>query len=194
MLIDDVYAPKCEATARSRMEDLKKLALSVLVREAASRLGFANVKPQQLEAILAFCQGKDVFVSLPTGFGKTLIFAVLPSLFNTIRRSTTSIVVVVSPLAALMAEQRKKFIPMGVNAEFLGELQLDQQAISRVLQGKHELVLVSPENLCYNKELRDMLLSRTYQDNLVAFVVDEAHCIKTWLVLWSILMVITILR
>ena len=194
MLIDDVYAPKCEATVRSRMEDLKKLALSVLVREAASRLGFANVKPQQLEAILAFCQGKDVFVSLPTGFGKTLIFAVLPSLFNTIRRSTTSVVVVVSPLAALMAEQRKKFIPMGVNAEFLGELQLDQQAISRVLQGKHELVLVSPENLCYNKELRDMLLSRTYQDNLVAFVVDEAHCIKTWLVLWSILMVITILR
>ena len=134
------------------MEDLSKLALSVLVREAASRLGFTNVKPQQLEAILAFCGGKDVFVSLPTGFRKTLIFAVLPSLFNTIRRSTTSIVVVLSPLAALMAEQRKKFIPMGVNAEFLGELQLDQQAISRVLQGKHELVLVSPENLCYNSE------------------------------------------
>ena len=194
MLIDDVCALKCEATVRSRMEDLKKLALSVLVREAASRLGFANVKPQQMEAILAFCQGKDVFVSLPTGFGKTLIFAVLPSLFNTIRQSTTSIVVVVSPLAALMAEQRKKFIPMAVNAEFLGELQLDQQAISRVLQGNHELVLVSPESLCYNKELRDMLLSRTYQDNLVAFVVDEAHCIKTWLVLWSILMVISILR
>ena len=102
------------------MEDLSKLALSVLVREAASRLGFTNVKPQQLEAILAFCGGKDVLI--PTGFGKTLIFAVLPSLFNTIRRSTTSIVVVLSPLAALMAEQRKKFIPMGVNAEFLGSI------------------------------------------------------------------------
>ena len=60
-----------------------------------------------------------------------------------------------------MAEQRKTFIPMRVNAEFLSELQLDQQAISRVSQGKHKLVLVSPENLCYNKELRDMLLSRT---------------------------------
>lgn len=89
-----------------------------------------------------------------------------------------------------MAEQRKKFIPMGVNVEFLGELQLDQQVISHVLQGKHKLVLVSPENLCHNKELRDILLSRTYQDNLEAFVVDEAHCIKTGLVLWSILIVI----
>ena len=97
MLLDDVCALKCEATVRSRMEDFKKLALSVLVREAASRLGFMNVKPQQMETILAFCQGKDVFVSLPTGFGKTLIFAVLPSLFNTIRQSTTSIVVVESP-------------------------------------------------------------------------------------------------
>ena len=48
----------------------------MLVREATSRLGSPNVKPPQLEAILALCEGKDFCVSLPTGFGKTLIFAV----------------------------------------------------------------------------------------------------------------------
>ena len=65
--------------------------ISLLVREAASRLGFPNVKPHQPEAILAFCEGEDVCVSLPTGFGKTPIFAVLPLLFKTIRRSNTSV-------------------------------------------------------------------------------------------------------
>ena len=65
-------------------QQISPIALSVLVRKVASRLGFVNVKPQQLEAILAFCEGKDVFMSLPSGFRKTLIFAVFPSLFNTI--------------------------------------------------------------------------------------------------------------
>ena len=50
------------------------IALSVLIREAASRKGYANVKPKQLETVLEFGKGKDVFVSLPTGFGKTLIY------------------------------------------------------------------------------------------------------------------------
>ena len=40
---------------------------------------------------MEFCKGKDVFVSLPTGYGKTLIFAVLPSLFNPMRKVTTTI-------------------------------------------------------------------------------------------------------
>ena len=54
----------------------------MLVREAASRIGFPNFKPQQLEAMLAFCKGKDVCVSHPTGFGKMLIFAVPPLVLN----------------------------------------------------------------------------------------------------------------
>ena len=79
MLIDDIYALKCsQPNGRS-----KEISLICAKREAASQLGFASLKSQQLKAILAFCEGKDVFVSLPTGFGKTLIFAVFPSLFNT---------------------------------------------------------------------------------------------------------------
>ena len=162
------------------MEELRILALSVLVRVAVSRLGFRNIKDKQLEAVVNFCQGRDVFVSLPTSYGKTLIYAVLPSLFDIIKRRTSSIVVVVSPLTALMAEQKKRFVPMGVDAEFLGELQTDEGAVKRVVQGQHKLVLLSPEQLCYNKLVREMLLSRVYQDNLSAFVIDEAHCIKTW--------------
>ena len=52
--------------------------------EVATRLGF-SLKDKQLEAILGFMSGKDVFVSLPTGYGKSLIYAViafLPLVFD----------------------------------------------------------------------------------------------------------------
>ena len=42
-------------------------------------------KDKQLEAIKCFCAGHDVFVSLPTGYGKSLIYAVLPLIFDRIK-------------------------------------------------------------------------------------------------------------
>ena len=66
-------------------------------------LGYSQLKPEQHQAIAAFIEGHDVFVSLPTGFGKTLHFAALPGTFDRLKGETKgSIVVVVSPLNALM--------------------------------------------------------------------------------------------
>ena len=48
-----------------------------VILHAVQRLGFADPRPQQMEAIITFMQGKDVFVSLPTGYGKSLIHSVL---------------------------------------------------------------------------------------------------------------------
>ena len=48
--------------------------------EVASRLGF-SLKEKQLEAILGFRSGKDVFISLPKVYGKSLIYAVLSLAF-----------------------------------------------------------------------------------------------------------------
>ena len=47
----------------------------------------------------------------------------------------------------------------------------------KVLNGNVQLVYISPE---MNKTYRSMLLSPQYQKNLVALVIDEAHCVKTW--------------
>ena len=44
-----------------------------------------TLKEKQREAIEGFCSGNDVFVSLPTGYGKSLIFAVLPLVFDKIK-------------------------------------------------------------------------------------------------------------
>lgn len=45
-------------------------------------MGIEELKPKQVEAITTFVSGKDTFVSLPTGYGKSVVFAILPLLFD----------------------------------------------------------------------------------------------------------------
>jgi len=57
------------------------MEFKVALEEAVNELGFQQLKPKQLEAIEAFVIGdKDVFVALPTGYGKSVIYGVLPTL------------------------------------------------------------------------------------------------------------------
>ena len=91
-----------------------------------------------------------------------------------------SIVVCASPLTSLMMDQHSKFVPRGLQAEFVGEIQTDASRKEKVLQGQAQLVFITPENLLENRNYRKMLLSSMYQLKLVAIVVDEAHCVKTW--------------
>ena len=68
--------------------------------KAAQDLGYASLKPEQLQVVACVLLGRNVFgVRLPTGFGKTLCHAVLPSTFDQVYAgSHPSIVLVVSPL------------------------------------------------------------------------------------------------
>ena len=56
--------------------------VTAAVSLAASKLGYSHLKPKQLEVVREFVSGKDVFVSLPTGGGKSLSYVVLPAETN----------------------------------------------------------------------------------------------------------------
>ena len=77
------------------------------VTEAAKELGYPVMKPEQLDVVVAFVQGRDVFAILPTGFGKSLCYACLPGAFDKIskKKQGYSIIVVVTPLLAIMKDQ-----------------------------------------------------------------------------------------
>ena len=91
-----------------------------------------------------------------------------------------SIAVVITPLTALMLDQKERFIQTGLTVEFVGSAQDDGDATEAVLSGKVQLVYISPESVLNNKKFRGMFLREMYQENLVALVVDEAHCVKLW--------------
>ena len=79
--------------------------LDGLILRACQRLGYASIRPNQLKAIRSFMEGNDVFVILSTGSGKSVCFSVLPFAFDDFFQRDGSIVVVVSPLIALMKDQ-----------------------------------------------------------------------------------------
>ena len=56
----------------------------------------------------------------------------------------------------------------------------DKNIKDDIFKGKYQLVLISPELLMTNLYWREMMRTDVYQKYLVAFVVDEAHCIIKW--------------
>ena len=80
-----------------------------------------------------------------------------------------------------MMDQRSKFAQMGISTEFVAE-HSDPNSVKRVLNGQVQLAYISPESKVVNAKYRSMLLSPIYKKNLMAFVVDEVHCIKAWYV------------
>ena len=156
-------------------------SISAAITDSMSLVGVEEPKKEQSQAIRSFVSGRDVFVALPTGYGKSFCYALLPLVFDRLRAAThKSIVICVSPLTALMADQREKFTTKGIAAEFVGELQQDINAMDNVRTGQCQLVYISPESILRNPQWREMLLTSAYKENLVGLVIDEAHCITKW--------------
>lgn len=82
-------------------------AIVEAAKAAARVLGYIQMKSEQLQVVESFVKGNDVFGVLPTGFGKSLCYACLPLVFDKLLQKPhgSSIVMVVSPLVAIMKDQ-----------------------------------------------------------------------------------------
>ena len=160
-----------------------EVSIEETISTAVKAMGYSSLTAKQEEVVRAFAKGIDVFVSLPTGSGKSLCYCILPLVFDSLRRRTeqSSIVVVVSPLVALMKDQVRGLEMRKIKAVYVGDCE-DDKAVADICEGKFQIVYISPESLLTDARWRDMLLSPVYRDNLVGLVVDEAHCVKKWYV------------
>ena len=67
---------------------VKNTSLKDAANWAAMKLGYARgMKEEQLEVVVAFLSGSDVFAVLPTGLGKSICYACLPFVFERLKRS-----------------------------------------------------------------------------------------------------------
>ncbi len=145
-----------------------------LSTELKKYFGFDSFKGQQEKIIETLLEGKDVFVLMPTGGGKSLCYQ-LPALMQ------EGTVIVVSPLIALMKNQVDALRGMSDNEGIAHVLNSSlnktqtKQVMEDVQSGITKLLYVAPESL--NKDENVAFLS---QVPISFFAIDEAHCISEW--------------
>ncbi|EAU89723.2 DNA helicase [Coprinopsis cinerea okayama7 len=150
-----------------------------VMQQLKNVFGLDSFRKNQLEAVLSAMDGKDTFVLMPTGGGKSLCYQ-LPAVCTSGPRRGVSIVV--TPLVALMNDQvgqlTKKY---RVNAVLWNaDNQASSEHITALNQGQIALLYVTPEKLVESNRAKD-IFKRLYESGLLArFVIDEAHCISTW--------------
>lgn len=133
--------------------------------------GYSQFRGNQEIVIQNIMAGKNTFVIMPTGAGKSLCYQ-LPALMQ------EGTAIVISPLIALMKNQVDQLNAFGVNARFLnstltkGEM---NNVKKQTLAGEVKLLYVAPESL--TKEENVEFLKKA---NISFAAVDEAHCISEW--------------
>src|SRR5437016_14200995 len=133
--------------------------------------GYDEFRPLQREIIQDALAGRDVFVLMPTGGGKSLCFQ-LPAL------TRDGLTIVVSPLISLMKDQVDALQTSGIPATYLNSTVDREEAKARwrgLHRGEYRLLYVAPERL-----MLDTFLERALNWNIAQFAIDEAHCISEW--------------
>ena len=111
----------------------------MVLLQVCQKFGITELNPLQKEAIASFVIKKgDVFVNLPTGFGKSLIYQALPLIFDVLLEAPGHIIAVISPLVNLMKDQVEKLTSLGIPAATLSEI--DEEKAKGVEKGVFSIV------------------------------------------------------
>ena len=144
---------------------------SQLVEALKKYFGYNTFRGKQEAVVKNVLDGKNTFVIMPTGAGKSLCYQ-LPAVM------LEGTALVISPLIALMKNQVDQLQAFGIEAGFLNSSMNrgDYDAVKqKVLNQELKLLYVAPESLV-KEEFIDFL-----QQARVSFMaVDEAHCISEW--------------
>jgi ATP-dependent DNA helicase RecQ len=172
MTKDTIQVPFMEQSIPIREMMQVEPTVQVTLKERLKEIfGYSQFRGDQETIILNILAGRNTFVIMPTGAGKSLCYQ-LPAIVS------EGTAVVISPLIALMKNQVDQLNAFGINAQFLNST-LTKAEMNKVkketLNGTLKLLYIAPESLTKEENLD--FLKRA---NISFVAIDEAHCISEW--------------
>jgi ATP-dependent DNA helicase RecQ len=138
--------------------------------------GYDSFRLGQRQVIENALQNRDQMVVMPTGGGKSICFQ-LPALLK------PGLMIVVSPLIALMQDQVELLRDNGIAATFINSSLSREELRSRgraVMEGRIKLLYVAPERLLSEDYLNSVIPHIYERVGISTITVDEAHCVSEW--------------
>lgn len=137
------------------------------------KFGHKSFKPYQYQIIDQIADGKDVLAVMPTGYGKSLCFQMPPLL-------TKEVAIVISPLIALMADQKMILDNLGMTSCCYNSTmsQKKKKEIEEgLVAGEYQILYITPESLVNCHDLIDQIYT---EQGICMIAIDEAHCLSSY--------------
>lgn len=161
--IDDSYEKTVAETERY------KNAKDVL----KETFGHDNFKPHQYKIINNIINTKDVLAVMPTGYGKSLCFQLPPLLTN-------ELAIVISPLIALMTDQKMILDDLGMMSCCYNSsltIKKKREMEEGLIAGNYQIMYITPESLVKAHSLIDQIYET---QGICMIAIDEAHCVSSY--------------
>jgi len=133
-----------------------------------------KLKPLQIKILMHLMAGYDVLAILATGFGKSICYQLPYLIYN-------KCVIVISPLLALMKDQQKALMDLGIpcvcfNSE-MSQKDKEYNKLELVVNDNMKIIYMTPEFFIKSEQfIRDLYTA----EKLCLFAIDEAHCLSLW--------------
>lgn len=149
---------------------------TLLVKRMANVFNLQSFRMNQKEIINATMSGRDCFVLMPTGGGKSLTYQ-LPATVG------PGLTVVFSPLISLIQDQVSSLVSQDIAAATINSSTTTdgkERIWSDIWRGLLRILYITPEKLSHSSAFQNKLRNLYSKKLLKRFVIDEAHCVSQW--------------
>ena len=147
-----------------------------IINHNKTTFGHDEFRETQREIINAILSKRNVFVTMPTGGGKSLLYQLSSLILG-------GITIVIEPLVSLIEDQVTILKRLGISVEFIGagqknETEIYKDLCSPTIQSK--IIITTPEKIMLSDKFIS-IMDKLYETNkLSLFVIDECHCVSIW--------------